>query len=105
MYSIVCSFPDRRDLPPAVLTLQRTATRAATKLIGKLKVLRAPSFGVIVEMASVERKSSSGDVYDCAFEIDSPVEDKAFYEENFARYRFFMQHGLKVKDLESAQED
>ena len=56
-------------------------------------------------MASFERKSPSGDFYDYAFEVDSPVEDKAFYEENFARYRFFMQHGLKVKDLEGVQED
>ncbi len=105
MYSIVCSFPDWQDLPPAVVTLQRAATKAATKLIGKLKVLRAPSFGVIVEMASFERKSSSGDFYNYAFEVAAPVEDKAFYEENFARYRFFMQRGLKVKDLEGAQED
>ncbi len=105
MYSIVCSFPDQRNLPLAVVTLQRAATRAATKLIGKLKVLRAPSFGVIVEMASFERKSPSGDLYDYAFEVAGPVEDKVFYEENFARYRFFMRHGLKVKDLEGAQGD
>lgn len=105
MYSIVCSFPDHRDLPLAVVILQRAAARAATNLIGKLKALRAPSFGVVVEMASCERKSPSGDVYRHAFEVVSPVEDKVFYEENFARYRFFMQHGLKVKDLESAQED
>jgi hypothetical protein len=101
MYSIVCSFPDRQDLPPAVVILQRAATRMATKLIGKLKVLRAPSFGVIVEMASVK----SGEFYNYAFELFGPVEDKAFYEENFAQYRFFMERGLKVKDLEGAQED
>jgi hypothetical protein len=34
-----------------------------------------------------------------------PVEHKPFYEENFAQYRFFMEHGLKVKDLEGVQED
>lgn len=105
MYSIVCSFPDRRDLPPAVVTMQRTETKAATNLIGKLKVLRAPSFGVIVQMVSVERKSRSGEYYDYAFAVDSPVEDKPFYEENFARYRFFMRNGLKIKDLEDAQEE
>jgi hypothetical protein len=105
MYSIVCSFPDRQDLPPAVVTLQRAAAKAATKLIGQLKVLRAPSFGVIVEMASRKAKSPSGDFYNYAFEVVSPVEDKVFYEQNFARFRFFMQQGLKVKDLESAQED
>ena len=105
MYSIVCSFPDRKDLSPAVLTLQRSAAKVATKLISKLKVLRAPSFGIIVEMTSLKDKSPSGGFYKFAFEVVSPVEDKVFYEENFARYRFFMRHGLKVKDLEGAQED
>ena len=105
MYSIVCSFPDRQDLPPAVVLLQGTATKAATNLIGQLKGLRAPSFGVIVEMAAVERKSRSGEVYNYAFQVSAPVEDKAFYEQNFAQFRFIMQHGLKVKDLEGAQED
>ena len=105
MYSIVCSFPDQRDLPLAVMTLQRAGARAAAKLIGKLKVLRAPSFGVIVEMTSVERKSPSDGVYDHSFEVFSPVQDKVFYEENFARYRYFMRNGLKVKDLEDAQDE
>ncbi len=105
MYSIVCSFPDRQDLPPAVVILQQAAIKAATKLIGQLKVLRAPSFGVILEMTSFKDKSVSGQFYNHAFELVGPVEDKAFYEENFAQYRFFIEQGLKVKDLEGAQED
>ncbi len=105
MYSIVCSFPDRRDLPPAVVTLQRPANKVATKLIGQLKVLRAPSFGVILEMASFKDKSPSGEFYNYAFEIAGPVEDKAFYGRNFAQYRALIEKGLKVKDLEGAQED
>jgi hypothetical protein len=113
MYSIVCSFPDRQDLPPAVVILQRAAIKVATKLIGKLKVLRAPSFGVILEMTSFkdknkskdEDKSPSGEFYNYSFEVFGPVENKAFYEENFTQYRFFMEQGLKVKDLEGAQED
>jgi hypothetical protein len=105
IYSIVCSFPDRQDLPPAVVILQRAAIKAATKLIGILKVQRAPSFGVIFEMTSFKDKSPSGEFYNYVFEMVGTVEDKAFYEENFAQYRFFMEQGLKVKDLEGAQED
>lgn len=105
MYSIVCSFPDRQDLPPAVLILQRTAIKSANKLIGALKLLRAPSFGVILEMTSFKDKSPSGDFYNYAFEVAGPVEDRPLYEENFAQYRFFIEQGLKVKDLEGAQED
>ncbi len=105
MYSIVCSFPDRQDLPLAVVILQRAAIKVATKLIGKLKVLRAPSFGAIFEMASFKDTSPSGEFYNYAFELVGPVEDRAFYEKNFAQYRFFIEQGLKVKDLEGAQED
>jgi len=105
MYSIVCSFPDRQTLSPAVVTLQGAANKAATKLIGILKTQRAPSFGLIFEMASSKGKSPSGKFYNYAFEMVGPVEHKPVYEENFAQYRFFMEHGLKVKDLEGAQED
>jgi hypothetical protein len=103
MYSIVCSFPDQKNLPPAVVTLQRAANKVATKLISELKILRAPSFGVIFEMASLKDKSRSGEFYNYAFEMIGPVQDRAFYEENFAQFRFFMEQGLKVKDLERAQ--
>jgi hypothetical protein len=105
IYSIVCSFPDRKNLPPAVVTLQWAATKVATKFIGELKVLRAPSFGVIFEMTSLKGKSQFGTLFNYAFKMIGPVEDRAFYEENFAQFRFFMEHGLKVKDLEGAQED
>jgi hypothetical protein len=104
LYSIVCSFPHRQNFP-AVLTLQHAASKAATKLIRKLKVLRAPSFGVIIEMASFKDKSASGEFYNYAFEVVGPVENKAFYEDNFAQYRFFVEHGLRVKDIEALEEE
>jgi hypothetical protein len=105
MYSIVCSFPDRLDLSPAVVILQWAGIKVATKLIGALKVLRAPSFGAVLEMASFKDKSAAGEFYNYAFEIAGPVEGRPIYEENFAQYRFFIERGLKVKDLEGAQED
>jgi len=104
LYSIVCSFPHRQSCP-AVLTLQWAASKAAANLIRKLKVLRAPSFGVIVEVASFNDKSASGVFYNYAFEVVGPVENKAFYEDNFAQYRFFVEHGLRVKDMATLQED
>src|SRR5262249_11898927 len=105
MYSIVCSFPARQDLPPAVVTLQRAAIKAATGLIAVIKVPDVPAFRIIFDIATFKDKSTSGEFYNYAFEMVGPVEDRAFYEENFAQYRFFMEQGLKVKDLEGAQED
>jgi hypothetical protein len=56
-------------------------------------------------MASFKDKSASGEFYNYAFEVVGPVENKAFYEENFAQYRFFVEHGLRVKDIEGLQEE
>ena len=78
MYSVVCSFPDRQDSPPAVVTLQRATSKAATNLIGILKGQRAPSFGLIFEMTSFKDKSRSGEFYNYAFEMVGPVEQKPF---------------------------
>jgi hypothetical protein len=105
IYSVVCSFSDRQDLPPAAVILQGANIKVATKLIDQLKVLRAPSFGAVFEMRSSKDKSKSGEFYSYTFELVGPVGEKAFYEQNFGQYRFFMEHGLKVKDLEGAQED
>lgn len=87
------------------MILQRAGIKVATKLIGALKVLRAPSFGAVLEMTSFKDKSAAGEFYNYAFEIAGPVQGRPTYEENFTQYRFFIDHGLKVKDLEGAQED
>jgi hypothetical protein len=54
-------------------------------------------------MNSFKDKSPSGEFYNYAFEMVGILEDKAFYEDNFAQYRFFIEHGLRVKDLEGVQ--
>ena len=86
-----------------MVILQRAADKAASKLIDILKEQRAPSFGVVLEMNSFKEKSPSGEFYNYAFEMVGILEDRAFYEENFAQYRFFIEQGLKVKDLEAVQ--
>jgi len=105
MYNIVVAFPDDPDMPPAVVTLQRAAIKVARKFIGKLKITRAPSFGLIFNMKSVEDSSPSGKFYNFAFASDGMVEDKAIYDRNYEMYQFFEKQGVSVKDLESAQDD
>lgn len=105
MYNFVMGFADRPELPPAVVTLQRAAIRVARRLIGKLKVTRAPSFGLVFVMSSFKDKSPAGDFYNYQFKMDGMVQDKEIYDNNFKQYQFFKDQGLKVKDLESTQED
>ena len=106
MYNVVVSFPDDPDMPPAVVTLQRAAIRVARKFIGKLKITRAPSFGLIFKMSSTEDRNAAGQkFYNFAFSSDGMVEDKQVFERNLEMYKFFEKQGVRVKDLESAQDD
>ena len=106
MYNIVVSFPDDPDMPPAVVTLQRAAIRVARKFVGKLKITRAPSFGLIFKMKSVEDTNSVGQkFFNYAFAADGMVEDKDAFQQNLEMYKFFEAQGVNVKDLESAQDD
>lgn len=106
MYNIVVSFPDDPDMPPAVVTLQRASIRVARKFIGKLKITRAPSFGLIFKMTSVEDSNAAGQKFsNFAFASDGMVEDKDIFERNLEMYKFFEKQGVQVKDLESTQTD
>ncbi len=49
MYNFVLAFPDRPDLIPAVISFQRTSVRAAKKLNSKLKTVRSPMFGLVLQ--------------------------------------------------------
>lgn len=106
MYNIVVTFPDNPDVPPAVLTLQRSAIRVARRFIGKLKITRAPSFGLIFEMSSVKDKNANGETFhNYAFKGDGFVTDKKVFDGNLELYKYFKTQGIQVKDLESAQDD
>lgn len=106
MYNIVVSFPDEPDMPPAVVTLQRAAIKVARKFIGKLKITRAPSYGLIFNMKAVEDANNAGQKFwNYGFEASGMVEDKDLFDRNFEMYKFFEKQGVQVKDLESVQDD
>jgi hypothetical protein len=106
MYNMVVTFPDMPDLPPAVITLQRSAIKVARRFIGKLKITRAPSFGLIFQMSATEDRNSAGQkFFNYAFKADGMVEDQGTYTRNREYYHYFKEQGIQVKDLESAQED
>jgi hypothetical protein len=106
MYVFAVTFPDMPEMPPAVITLQRSAIKVARRFIGKLKITQAPSFGQIYKMTAVKDKNAAGqDFYNFAFTKDGLIEDKDLYESNYGYYKFFKSQGVNVKDLEGTQGD
>lgn len=106
MYNIVATFPDFPDMPPAVITLQRAAIKVARRFIGKLKITRAPSFGLIFDMTAVSDRNSSGQSFwNYGFKGSGMVQDETVYRRNHDYYKYFATQGVNVKDIEEAQND
>lgn len=104
MFNMVVTFPDDPEMPPAVVTLQRSAVTVGKKFMGKLKITRAPSFGLIFKMGSVNETNKAGQGFlNYSFVGDGKVTDEAFYRSNRDWYEFFKAQGLAVKDVESLQ--
>lgn len=104
MFSIVCTFPDDPDLPPAVVTLQRSAVTVGKKFMGKLKITRAPSFGLIFKMGSVGETNKAGQGYlNYSFTSDGKVTDEGFYRSNYEYYKLFKEQGVQIRDMEGLQ--
>lgn len=106
MYNLVANLPDYPDLPPAVITLQRASIGVARKLMGKLKITRAPSFGLYFKMSSVEDKNGAGQIFlNYAFTADGMVQDKDEYDRNYGLYSYFKAQGVQIKDIEGLQDE
>lgn len=106
MYNLVVTLPDHPDLPPAVVTLQRASIGVARKLMGKLKITRAPSFGLVFNMKSVEDKNGAGQIFlNYAFTAEGMVQDKEVYDKNFEYYQYFKAQGVNIKDIEGLQDE
>lgn len=105
MYNVVVALADHPELPPAVVTLQRAAIKVARRFLGKMKITRAPSFGLIFSMRSTSEQGPGGKFYNYQFVADGMVTDKETYERNFDAYKYFKSQGINVKDLEGAQDD
>lgn len=99
-YNFLMLFPEHLDLGPAVVTLQRSSARVARKLIGKLKMVNAPSFGIKLVMSAVKEEGPEGPFYNFAFRTDGFVQDLALFNQAKDLYEAVSATGLKVKDLQ-----
>lgn len=108
MFNLVVGAVDYPDLPPMVVTLQRSAVSIGSKLIGKLKITRVPSYGMIFKMQSVKDSNGSDEFYNYQFimdDLEPLVQDPDLFENYKSSYEFFKSEGLKVRDIEGLQDE
>jgi len=105
MLNVVCFLPDHPDLSPAVVTLQRSALKPGRKFLGKLKIVRAPSYGCLITMGSTVEQGSEGTYNNYKFTMDGFVDDPQLFNVCKEMYEMFKSQGVNIRDLEGAQSD
>lgn len=104
-YVVVAGLPEHQDVGPVALLLQRSAVKPARKLMGKLKISRAPIYGMVFDMSSYIENGASGDFGAYRFQSAGFVEDPELYETYKGYHEQFARTGVQVKDLEDAQDE
>lgn len=106
MYNFVLAFPDRPDLIPAVISFQRTSVRAAKKLNSKLKTVRSPMFGLVLQFESFVDQNKKGEKFqNIRTSAVGLVADEKLYNQYRDMHEGFKAAGLSIKDIETAQDE
>lgn len=106
VYTFVVAMPDYPELGFAQLNLQRSSVKVARSLIGKIKIVDAPSYGRIFRMTSTGDKNSVGqDFNNFVFTAEGFVPEGDAYKAYESLYENFSKTGLNIKDLETIQDD
>jgi len=106
MYNIVVMMPDYPEFSPAVVTLQRSAIKVAKKLMGKMKISQAPTFGMRFKMTSIkDRNAQNQEYWNYAFMGDGLVENEADFKYYEGLYERFKSEGVRIRDIEGLQTD
>jgi len=105
MYNMVVYLLDFPHLSPAVVTLQRGAVGVAKKLMGKLKLAQAPSYGQIYNLSSIKDDTGQGDFFNYQFDRVGYLTDETLFEQMRAMYQHFKEDGVRIKDIENLEDE
>lgn len=97
-YALPCLIAGKLDLGPAVMTLQRSGIKVAKKLLGRLKLVRAPIFGLSIPVQSVKETGPEGPYYNVKFGQFGFVDDQGLYGLARGLSESFRDKPLVVKD-------
>lgn len=79
-YVLVCVAPDRPEMGPFVVLLQRSAEPVARQLLTKVNLDPAPLYGQVYTVASKDQASEQGGFKQYTFSKNGHVQDAEVYE-------------------------
>ena len=106
MYNVVCAFPEHPDLMPAALTFQRSSIKIGRRFNTKLKTVRTPLFGLKFKVSAFDDTNSRSQSFkNVLIHGAGLVEDEHMYNNYKMMHEGLRQTGLKIKDLDSIQDE
>lgn len=106
MLNFLLAFPDFPDLMPAVFTFQRSGIRVGRKFLAKIKTVRAPLYGMVWQIGSLDETNTNGQTYK-GIQVSGAglVQDKDQYELYKGINEQFSKTGLNIRDIETLQDE
>lgn len=99
IFNVAAFCPSRPEIGPFVISMQRSSAKAGARLMGKLKLANAPSYGLIYEMSAFLDSNGTGDEFwGYRFTGKGFVQEEDTYNYGKAMYERFRDRGLEVKD-------
>lgn len=105
IYNVALVALDHLELGPMVVSMQRGSIKVARKLLSRLKLTNAPSYGQVFTLSSTLDKGSSGDFFNYKFTGEGFVEDETLFTKLQDTYEAIRRVGLKIKDEEGLQSE
>lgn len=101
---LVCVSPDRLEMGPFVVLLQRSAEPVAKMLLSKVNIDPAPIFGQVYTMGCKQVSSASGDFNQYTFAKNGHVQDEGLFNDLMEQHKRFAEAGVKY-DEKAAQDE
>lgn len=105
MYNYLLGFPELPDLPPAVLTFQRSSIKSGRKFNNRIQAVRAPLFGLKFEFSAGDDSNSAGQGFkNIVVKSVGMVDDEELFNNYKAMHMQLRERGLNIRDMESLQD-
>lgn len=95
-----------QDDGPAILTFQRSSLKRGSNLLTKIRMQRAPLYGVVYKISSYPDTNKNNQQYmNQKAEAVGLINDQAIYDQFKALNMQFAESGFELRDIESLQDE
>src|SRR3990167_1606151 len=98
--------PEYREMSPVVIAHQRSQIKVARRLVTKIRMSRAPAYGQVHRVESVQDQNNEGQkFFNFRYTASGILQSKEDFDAMKEFYEKFLKSGIQIRDVEGMQGD